>query len=227
MARASIDNRILKKTIPGFFSSQRKKRGFCSAPFLKHLRVRKIRGASVHRSSRLRKIIFQQPARAVKRFKRVAALTLLAALLAYPAVGVPNDVPYNFSDPVLQKRYKDLLTGLRCLVCQNQTLAESNADLAQDMRTEIYKMMSAGASDKEVISFMTDRYGDFVLYRPPFKPITYLLWSGPTLLLVFGGAVIYRLARRRAAQRTARLSKEERRRVAELLGGEPTEGGRS
>ena len=83
-----------------------------------------------------------------------------------------------------QARYQALLEELRCLVCQNQTLAESNAELAGDLRDRVSLMLEEGASDEEILSFMTERYGDFVRYRPPFNPRTYLLWLAPLFLLV-------------------------------------------
>ncbi len=90
-----------------------------------------------------------------------------------------------------------LAEDLRCLVCQNESLAGSRAELAEDLRREIRAQMKAGKSDPEVIEYLTTRYGDFVLYRPPFKPVTYLLWLGPFLFLAIGGAVWYVTLRRR------------------------------
>lgn len=87
---------------------------------------------------------------------------------------------------------------LRCLVCQNQTIADSNADLAKDLRRQIREMLVAGKTDREVLDFMTQRYGDFVLYRPPFNPATALLWAGPALLAVGGGAALLWSLRRRS-----------------------------
>src|SRR3954467_3056386 len=89
-------------------------------------------------------------------------------------------------DPILEKRVREVAHELRCLVCQNQTLADSNAELAVDLRNTIREQLKRGASEREVIDFMTARYGDFVLYRPPFKATTVLLWLGPFLLLLFG-----------------------------------------
>ncbi|MGD9951269.1 MAG: cytochrome c-type biogenesis protein [Burkholderiales bacterium] len=120
-------------------------------------------------------------------------------------------------DPALDKRAAALSHELRCLVCQNQTLAESNAPLAVDLRGKIREQLAAGASEQDVIDFMVARYGDFVLYRPPFKASTVALWVGPFLLLVVGALVLWRqLVRRRSAE--TRLSDEERARAARLLG---------
>lgn len=113
-----------------------------------------------------------------------------------------------------------LAAELRCLVCQNQTLADSNAPLAVDLRNQVREQMRQGRSEREIIDYMVARYGDFVLFRPPFKLTTLLLWTGPLLLLVAGLiALFYRLARRRAEPK-AELSDEERARAAALLRGD-------
>jgi len=120
------------------------------------------------------------------------------------------------ADPALDKRVAGLARELRCLVCQNQTLAESNAPLAVDLRNQIREQLKAGASEQDVIDFMVARYGDFVLYRPPFKATTLALWAGPFLLLALGIAVLVRrLTRRRAPG--PQLSDAERARAARLL----------
>src|SRR5205814_6575570 len=95
-------------------------------------------------------------------------------------------------DPQIEQRMRALTEQLRCLVCQNETLADSRADLADDLRREIREQMKAGKSDQEIIAFLTQRYGDFVLYRPRVRPVTYLLWFGPFVLLVGGMLVLYR-----------------------------------
>jgi cytochrome c-type biogenesis protein CcmH len=121
-------------------------------------------------------------------------------------------------DPQIEQRMKALTEQLRCLVCQNETLADSRADLAEDLRREIREQMKAGKSDQEIIAFLTDRYGDFVLYNPPVKRITYLLWFGPFILLIAGTAVLYRyLKRRRELISDQPLSADERKRAAEIL----------
>jgi cytochrome c-type biogenesis protein CcmH len=121
-------------------------------------------------------------------------------------------------DPELEKRVMNLSEELRCLVCQNETLAASQADLAVDLRREIREQMKAGKSDKEIVAFLTARYGDFVLYRPPVRPTTYLLWFGPFIFLVIGLGVLYRyLKRRRELTNQPTLSPEEHRRAQELL----------
>lgn len=122
-------------------------------------------------------------------------------------------------DPVLEKRLMTLAGELRCLVCQNQTLAESQAELAVDMRNEIRAQMRRGASDQDVIDFLLARYGDFVLYRPPLKATTLLLWSGPAILLLIGiMLMMHSLARRREEIAEAPLTEAERARAQALLG---------
>jgi cytochrome c-type biogenesis protein CcmH len=108
------------------------------------------------------------------------------------------DTPMEFNDPATELRFKKLTEELRCLVCQNQSLADSHAGLAQDLRNEVYRMVIAGDSDKEIIAYMVSRYGDFVLYRPPVKNTTYLLWFGPFLMLLIAVIVIARVIRLRA-----------------------------
>jgi cytochrome c-type biogenesis protein CcmH len=121
-------------------------------------------------------------------------------------------------DPVAEARLKHLAVELRCLVCQNQTLADSNAPLAEDLRREVREMIAKNMSDQEIIDFLVQRYGDFVLYRPPVKATTTLLWIGPFLLLA-GGAVALGLVlkRRRQAVTDMPITDEDHRRVEQLL----------
>lgn len=140
---------------------------------------------------------------------------LLIALLLFctSAVSVGQE-----ATPEQEEHAKALATNLRCLVCQNQTIAESNADLAKDLRNQVKEMVVSGTSDKEIIRYMVERYGDFVLYKPPVKPITYLLWTGPFILLVLGLFVLARtLARRNKTVTDTSLSEAERRRLEALL----------
>jgi cytochrome c-type biogenesis protein CcmH len=130
---------------------------------------------------------------------RFAVLTL-AALLATAALAI--DSGPAFEDPELQQRYDQLVNELRCLVCQNNSIADSNAMLASDLRREVRELIAAGRSDAEIRTYMTDRYGDFVLYRPPVAPRTWLLWAAPALLLIGGLAIAGVIVARRA--RTAR-----------------------
>jgi cytochrome c-type biogenesis protein CcmH len=138
------------------------------------------------------------------------ALVFAAALSL--AVGA-----FAADESALDARVRALASELRCLVCQNQTLADSNAELAVDLRQQIREQLGRGASEREVVDYLVARYGDFVLYRPPFKPATLLLWLGPFLLLAAGVALLVRRARRGAAEEPE-LSEDERRRAARLLG---------
>ena len=126
-------------------------------------------------------------------------VALLVALLAGAAglVAAREALPAS-ADPVLEARVMKVSGELRCLVCQNETIAASHADLAVDLRNQVREMLRSGQSEAEVMKYMTDRYGDFVLYRPPVKPATLLLWYGPALLLVGGLAVLLVVLRRRS-----------------------------
>jgi cytochrome c-type biogenesis protein CcmH len=119
-------------------------------------------------------------------------------------------------DPALEKRVAGLAHELRCLVCQNQTLADSNAPLAVDLRNQIREQLKAGRSESDVREFMVARYGDFVLYKPPFKASTLALWIGPFVLLVLGAWLLWRRVARRPAPPPP-LSEAERARAAKLL----------
>jgi cytochrome c-type biogenesis protein CcmH len=121
---------------------------------------------------------------------------LLAALL-WSGCATAKEAPLASKDPALEQRMKNLSDKLRCLVCQNQTLADSNAALAVDLRNEIREKMQKGMTDAEIRTYLVDRYGDFVLFQPPFKPTTFLLWLGPFLLLALGFGILYLNLRRR------------------------------
>jgi cytochrome c-type biogenesis protein CcmH len=152
--------------------------------------------------------------------KRVVVQLMLLSCLAFTA-GAKEAQP-DAADPQLEKRVMKLSQELRCLVCQNETLADSRADLAEDLRSKIREQMKAGKSDKEIVAFLTDRYGDFVLYRPPVKPTTYLLWFGPFVLLIAGLALLFHYLKQRRELISERpLSAEERGRAEELLRVEP------
>lgn len=127
-------------------------------------------------------------------------------------------------DPATEKRLQALSKELRCLVCQNETLADSQAGLAEDLRREIREQIKAGKSDQEIISFLTQRYGQFILYRPQVTPTTYLLWFGPFLLLAGGLFILFHYIRsRRDSIAETPLTDEERLRAAELLSSETKE----
>jgi cytochrome c-type biogenesis protein CcmH len=131
-------------------------------------------------------------------------------------------------DVEVEKRMVAISEDLRCLVCQNESLAGSHAELAQDLRREIRTLIGQGKTDNEILDFMVARYGDFVRYRPPVKPTTWLLWGGPFLLLGGGVAALIVFLRRRAKENAApQLSEEERRRAAALLEQPDAGGGES
>ena len=147
---------------------------------------------------------------------RLLALLLLAiATAAAPA----KEAAPAAQDPVLEKRVMTLAEELRCLVCQNQTLADSNAPLAEDLRNQIRERMREGNSDAQVVEYLVARYGDFVLYRPPLKATTVLLWFGPLLLLAAGFAVLLGRLLRRRSMEVAEMTAADRKRAAELLAG--------
>lgn len=126
-------------------------------------------------------------------------LSGLAMLLAAgTAFAIDSEPP--FPDPALQARYTALTHELRCLVCQDETVADSNADLAADFRRQIHDMVAAGKSDADIKAYMVQRYGDFVLYKPPVQSSTALLWLGPFLLLAVAVGVVFLVVRRRAQQ---------------------------
>jgi cytochrome c-type biogenesis protein CcmH len=144
----------------------------------------------------------------------VFAIVVNAATPALAAEAVPTE-----QDPVAQARAVRLQGELRCLVCQNQTIADSNADLAVDLRRQVREQIAQGRSDREIIEFMTTRYGEFVLYRPPLRASTFLLWAGPALLLLAGVVLLVRVVRERRAEGVPALSDEERARAERLLTG--------
>ena len=151
----------------------------------------------------------------IESMKQVAFLVLVAICLV-PAVIAKEAQPAE--DPQIEQRMKNLTEQLRCLVCQNETLADSQADLAEDLRREIRAQIKAGKTDQEILAYLTQRYGDFVLYRPPVKATTYLLWFGPFALLTVGLVVLYRYVRhRKEAISEKPLTADERTRAEQLL----------
>ena len=146
-------------------------------------------------------------------------LFVLILVLAFGRFAWAGEAVPAAADPALEARVNALATELRCLVCQNQTLADSNAPLAVDLRNQIREKMQQGASERDVVDFMVARYGDFVLYRPPLKATTVLLWAGPLLLLIAGIAILYRRLARRRGEPQPELSGAERSRAQSLLAG--------
>ncbi|MEK7236996.1 MAG: cytochrome c-type biogenesis protein [Nitrospirota bacterium] len=143
---------------------------------------------------------------------------LALIFLLIPALVQAEEAKPLAQNPVAEARLKQLAIELRCLVCQNQTLADSNAPLAEDLRREVREMIAKNMSDQEIIDFLVQRYGDFVLYRPQWKASNILLWIGPFLLLVGGAtALVMALKRRGQGGVDAPVTDEERRRVEQLL----------
>jgi cytochrome c-type biogenesis protein CcmH len=151
---------------------------------------------------------------------RVLSFLLLAATAAWT---LAKEAAPAAADPVLEQRVTALASELRCLVCQNQTIADSNAPLAEDLRNQVREKMRQGASDSEIVDYMVARYGDFVLYRPPLKLTTVLLWFGPLLLLAGGFVVMLRRVLRRRPAQDLQMTESERKRALELLSGNEAE----
>lgn len=156
---------------------------------------------------------------------------LLAALLLACAAPAPISPAWaqeqQLVDPALEQRARNLAHEIRCVVCQSQSIAESDADIARDMRGLIREQINAGKSDQEIRDYLVARYGDFVLFEPPFKATTYVLWIGPFALLLAAAIGVIFYFRRRAAQPVAmrELSDAERNRVVEILAGNERDGG--
>jgi cytochrome c-type biogenesis protein CcmH len=143
---------------------------------------------------------------------------LCVVLLCVAVVLHAREAPPLADDPALEQRVMRLASELRCLVCQNETLADSRADLAVDLRNQVREQMRAGKSDEQIKAWLTDRYGDFVLYRPPVKPTTWLLWFGPFVLLIAAaGTLLVYLRRRQARTAAAQLTPEQHHRAQALL----------
>jgi cytochrome c-type biogenesis protein CcmH len=146
---------------------------------------------------------------------RKLLILLLCLLPTYSYAGEAKDMA---ADPVLEKRMIGLAENLRCLVCQNESLASSHAELAEDLRREVREQMSQGKNDQEIIDYLVARYGDFVLYKPPVKSYTVLLWFGPFALLLIGaGVLVFQLRKRRQLVQESELTPEAQQRAASLL----------
>jgi cytochrome c-type biogenesis protein CcmH len=128
----------------------------------------------------------------------IVFFTIILSVSAYAQLA-PVQEPMVFENQQQEARFKKLTLELRCLVCQNQNLADSDAQLAHDLRAEVHEMLLAGKSDDEIKQFMVERYGDFVLYRPPVQQNTYLLWLGPIVLLLIGALILRVNIKKRAA----------------------------
>ena len=149
---------------------------------------------------------------------RTLLLALVLMMAALPAAAVdPDEV---LADPALENRARDISKNLRCLVCQNQSIDDSDAELARDLRLLVRERLSAGDSDNAVIDYVVSRYGDFVLLNPPFKGTTYVLWFGPLLIVVLGIVAVFFFFRRHRIAEAAPppLSEDEKRRLESLIG---------
>jgi cytochrome c-type biogenesis protein CcmH len=124
----------------------------------------------------------------------IAALNLFSALMPVKAL----DINGQLEDPKLQARFESITKELRCLVCQNESIADSNVELASDLRRQVREMLVAGKSDAAIFAFMTDRYGEFVRFAPPLERKTLLIWGAPFIALLFGAVIIFRIARQRS-----------------------------
>ena len=142
----------------------------------------------------------------------IASLLLCFYALAYATVEF-----HDFKTPEQEQEYQSLISELRCLVCQNQTIADSNADLAKDLRRQVYEMLQQGQSRQQIVDFMTQRYGDFVLYKPAFNLKTGLLWLGPLLFLIIGLATVLIIIRRKKTMAQPALSAEQQTRLNAIL----------
>jgi len=142
-------------------------------------------------------------------------ITCISLCVAFASQSVMSE-PVKVA-PEYEKRYHSLLNELRCLVCQNQTIAESNSELATDLRVEVNKMLNQGASDAEIIDFMAQRYGDFVLYKPLVQPKTYLLWFGPFLFLAIVLIMVLLFVKKHRPTKDVQLSDDEKQKLQSIL----------
>ena len=142
-------------------------------------------------------------------------LFIAAVLLMTPAWSGPV-VTYEFATEAQEELFNKLSNELRCLVCQNQAIADSNADLAKDLRDEMYGMLKEGKTEQEIVDFMVARYGDFVLYNPPMKPTTWLLWFGPAIALVVGFFLVIRIVKKLRRPAADGISGEDMERLKAL-----------
>ena len=154
--------------------------------------------------------------------KRLVSILALCLLLGAGPVhaGVTLEA-FKFDTKTEEQHFKDLIEELRCLVCQNQSLADSDAELAHDLRAEVYDMIQAGQNDDEIVNFLVTRYGDFVLYNPPIKPANYLIWFGPFVLLLIAAIILLRSVRRQKRTAVTDITPEERARLDTVLGNTP------
>lgn len=149
----------------------------------------------------------------MRRILRGLLIFLFASNVATAAIET-----HSFDNPEQEAHYNKLIKELRCLVCQNQDLADSNADLAKDLRRQTYEQVKQGKTADEVVDYMVARYGDFVRYKPAFKPLTWALWIGPFVMLLFGLIVLVRFVRSRQKEPAENIDEEKLKKARELLG---------
>jgi len=145
----------------------------------------------------------------------ITALSLLVTMFSFNAQA--RFETHDFANEQMEEDYNTLVFELRCLVCQNQNLADSNAELAQDMRLKVYKMLSEGSSKEEIVEYMVARYGDFVMYRPPVKSSTFLLWFGPLIFFAIAGLVVFSYVRRQKTVADKVVDEQQQKKAHSLL----------
>ncbi len=150
----------------------------------------------------------------MKLFK-ITLLSISVLILSFQAQA--RFETHDFATEQMEQDYNVLVQELRCLVCQNQNLADSNAELAQDMRLRVYKMLSEGSSKEEIVDFMVTRYGDFVMYRPPVKKSTMILWFGPLIFFAVAGLIVLSYVRRQKKEATAVVDEQQQKKAHSLL----------
>lgn len=159
--------------------------------------------------------------------KQLMIISLLCLTSLFSAVGMAGPVEtYEFSDEVTRERFQSLSEELRCPKCQNQNLADSNSPIARDLRRQVYEQLTAGQSDQQIVDFMVDRYGEYVLYKPKFDPVTYVLWIGPAgfgaLGLLILAIVVFMQRRKKPTENEevmdAPLTAEQQKKLDEILG---------
>jgi cytochrome c-type biogenesis protein CcmH len=144
-------------------------------------------------------------------------LFYLILLLSIHSVCQAGFESHEFNHPEQEKNYNELIDELRCLVCQNQTIADSNADLAKDLRRQVYEMLQQGKSRQDIVDYMLARYGDFVLYRPPLKSKTILLWVGPVIFLLLGLLLLFVYIRNKKSESSVELNQQQHQKIRQLL----------
>lgn len=144
-----------------------------------------------------------------------ALVFLLSLMFAFSAMATTEQFEFETSEQ--EARFASLSTELRCLVCQNQSLADSNAGLAQDLRAEVYELLMKGQTDQQIVDFLVSRYGDFVLYDPPLKLSTLMLWFGPLLILIMVAIFVFGMIKKQAAKTVTALSEQQQNKLEQLL----------